>query len=109
MRQLFQAIGRQTPAAIVFEDLHWADQSSLNLLEALLPLVTESPLYFVHVFRPLFEDTSDRIVAICRERLAEYHCELALERLDVELWTVAEVAHFQNVNTPEDWAGHAVE
>jgi molybdopterin-guanine dinucleotide biosynthesis protein A len=33
----------------------------------------------------------------------------ALQGLDVEVWAVAEVAYFQNVNTPEDWAGYAAE
>jgi molybdopterin-guanine dinucleotide biosynthesis protein A len=33
----------------------------------------------------------------------------ALEGLDVQLWGVSQVAHFENVNTPEEWAGHASE
>ena len=31
----------------------------------------------------------------------------ALAGLEVERWVVAEVLHFQNVNTPEDWARYA--
>jgi molybdopterin-guanine dinucleotide biosynthesis protein A len=31
----------------------------------------------------------------------------ACESLRMAVYPVAEVAHFQNVNTPEDWAGHA--
>ena len=33
----------------------------------------------------------------------------AVAALDAAAYTVAEVAHFQNVNTPEDWAGYAAE
>jgi molybdopterin-guanine dinucleotide biosynthesis protein A len=33
----------------------------------------------------------------------------AVEDLDAFVWPVAEMAHFQNVNTPEDWAGYAAE
>jgi molybdopterin-guanine dinucleotide biosynthesis protein A len=33
----------------------------------------------------------------------------ALANLEVEPWVVAEVLHFQNVNTPEDWARYAAE
>jgi molybdopterin-guanine dinucleotide biosynthesis protein A len=34
---------------------------------------------------------------------------VAMETLDVQAWDTAEVTHFQNVNTPEDWAGYAAE
>jgi molybdopterin-guanine dinucleotide biosynthesis protein A len=33
----------------------------------------------------------------------------ALEGLDVGAWVVSQVAHFQNVNTPEEWTAHAAE
>lgn len=33
----------------------------------------------------------------------------ALAALDAGAWQISEVAHFQNVNTPEDWAGHVAE
>jgi class 3 adenylate cyclase/tetratricopeptide (TPR) repeat protein len=82
MRELLQAIARQQPTALVFEDLHWADTSSLNLLESLLGLSTEVPILFVQVFRPLFEETSDRILKICVERFAARHTEIRLEKLD---------------------------
>lgn len=81
-RELLQAIAQRQPTALVFEDLHWADQSSLNLLESVLPLCAETPLLFVNVFRPLFEDTSDRILRVCQERFVAQHTEIRLERLD---------------------------
>jgi class 3 adenylate cyclase/tetratricopeptide (TPR) repeat protein len=82
MRELLAAIARRQPTALVFEDLHWADLSSLNLLESLLALSTELPLLFVHVARPLFEETSDRIVRICNERFPAQHREIRLDKLD---------------------------
>jgi class 3 adenylate cyclase len=82
MRELLQAIGRRQPTVLVFEDLHWADRSSLGLLESLLSLVTEVPLLFVLVCRPLFEDTSDRILSLCAQRYAARHDELRLDPLD---------------------------
>ncbi len=33
----------------------------------------------------------------------------AVEAIDAARWMAPEVAHFQNVNTPEDWAGYAAE
>ena len=40
------------PLVLVWEDLHWADSSSLNLLETLLSLAGEAPLLLLLVFRP---------------------------------------------------------
>ncbi len=33
----------------------------------------------------------------------------ALDGLRVEAWAVSQVAHFQNVNTPEEWGNYAAE
>jgi predicted ATPase/class 3 adenylate cyclase len=42
----------QGPMVLVWEDLHWADPSSLSLLEQLLPLTSDHPLLVLLVFRP---------------------------------------------------------
>lgn len=40
------------PLALVCEDLHWGDPSSLALLERLLPLTQRGPLLLIALFRP---------------------------------------------------------
>ena len=49
------------PVVVVMDDLHWADLSSIELLEALLPLADDHPMLFVSVSRPGFAATSGRI------------------------------------------------
>lgn len=49
--ELIRALARPRPLALVFEDLHWADPSSLGALEALLPLVGDVPLLLLIVYR----------------------------------------------------------
>ncbi len=61
-QRLFQATqhflltkARQKPLALVWEDLHWGDPSSLALLEALLPLTQQGPLLLIMIYRPARE------------------------------------------------------
>src|SRR5207244_3973959 len=46
MRDLLQQLARTTPLVLFFEDLHWADLSSIKLLEPLLRLAGESRILF---------------------------------------------------------------
>lgn len=52
VRLLVERLARERPLVLVFEDLHWADQSSLDLLEHIVPLAASVPLLFVLVARP---------------------------------------------------------
>ncbi len=45
------AKSQQQPLAMVWEDLHWADPSSLELLESLLPITQEHPLLLLLIYR----------------------------------------------------------
>jgi len=63
---LLECAAQQRPLAVVCEDLHWADPTSLELLAQLLPLTDRVPLLFVCVFRPRTEHGCWRI----RERVA---------------------------------------
>jgi class 3 adenylate cyclase/tetratricopeptide (TPR) repeat protein len=51
MEDLFTRLADQHPSVLVLEDLHWADGSSLELIQHLLPLVRRVPLAIVGVFR----------------------------------------------------------
>lgn len=46
-----RALCARGPLALVWEDLHWADRSSLDLIETLLPLAAELPLLILLVYR----------------------------------------------------------
>jgi class 3 adenylate cyclase/tetratricopeptide (TPR) repeat protein len=81
-RDLFARIATGRPLVVVFEDLHWADLSSVNLLETLLRLVDDHPILFVNVFRPDHEDTSGRIRNAAVAAHASRHTEVRVEPLD---------------------------
>ncbi|TMB38489.1 MAG: hypothetical protein E6J55_24900 [Deltaproteobacteria bacterium] len=82
VRELLGAMAAVRPLVLVFEDVHWADLSSMKLLESVLRLVAESPIVFVHVFRPDYTQTGQRLLALARETYQAHAVEIQLEPLD---------------------------
>lgn len=63
--ELVSRASAERPVLACFEDLHWADASSLRLLAHLLSLADEHPVLFVLVHRPGY----DEVLAPLDERL----------------------------------------
>lgn len=82
MRSLFEHLSKNQPLLVFFEDLHWADLSSLRLLEALLRLVTGHPILFVHAFRPEHRDTGQHMLDLARAQYPLQHRLIELTRLE---------------------------
>jgi class 3 adenylate cyclase/tetratricopeptide (TPR) repeat protein len=78
---LFEKLAHREALTIVIEDLHWADKSSIALLEALLPLVDRSGILFLVLFRPGYDDTSAPFGARVSTAYALRSEHLALEPL----------------------------
>jgi len=81
MRDLLIKSTEQTTIAIVTEDLHWADTSSIELLESLYTLSETQPIVFINVFRPNHPETSDRIINHIKNKPSLYHVEIQLQPL----------------------------
>jgi class 3 adenylate cyclase len=82
MKLLFARLAAERPLVLAFEDLHWADRSSIRLLEALLHLVDEAPVLFLLVTRPGYPETSGALLDGVRAEHAERFGEIELEPLD---------------------------
>jgi class 3 adenylate cyclase len=59
-RQILQSIrdyilakAKRAPLVLAWEDLHWADPSSLSFLETVVPLTQQCPLFLIFVYRPI--------------------------------------------------------
>jgi len=50
-----KALARQRPVLVIFEDVHWIDPSSRELLDLLIERVRELPALLVVTFRPEFQ------------------------------------------------------
>jgi class 3 adenylate cyclase len=67
MRQLAELLARRQPLVLSFEDWHWADQSSVELAEHLLPLTLSVPLVMIFPTRAQAEGSRDAPIVRVRQ------------------------------------------
>ncbi len=80
-RRFFERLAQMRPTVLVFDDLHWADESSALLLEHLLPLVAQVPLLIVGLSRPDAATPGMRLFEIAARDDAERYTEIRLAPL----------------------------
>lgn len=80
-RRFYEQLARKQPLVLVFEDLHWIDRSSAQLLEHLLPLVGEVPLLIVGTSRPDDDGVVGRLRMHARQLNDERATEIVLSPL----------------------------
>jgi len=84
LARLVRSAAATRPLLLVLEDLHWADDSSLTLLEFLLPLVRHNPVGFLLIARPGYDETSERVANWAREVLGSDWEQVTLGALTPE-------------------------
>jgi len=70
------------PLVLCFEDLHWADTSSLQLLGSLAPLTEQHPILLFLVFRPGYDDILAPLYQALENDCALNHSVVSLLPLD---------------------------
>jgi class 3 adenylate cyclase/energy-coupling factor transporter ATP-binding protein EcfA2 len=89
VRQFLEAVAREQPTILVFEDIHWADANLLDLIETIAMRVHGLPLLLVTLARPELLDAREGwggrlpgYTALHLRPLGEEHArELAIRRL----------------------------
>ncbi|MBW2481535.1 MAG: AAA family ATPase, partial [Deltaproteobacteria bacterium] len=83
VRQLLIRSAELIPIVIVMEDLHWADITSLELIEPLFRLTLTHSIVFINLFRPGYWKTDDCKVETLPQWLPEIDfVELPMKPLD---------------------------
>ena len=78
---LIQGAARERPLVIVCEDLHWADPTSIDLLEKILPLADREPLLVLLVFRPERDHGCRQLMEHVAREYGHRHTDLQLRAL----------------------------
>ena len=81
MRRFFVRLAQDQPLILLFEDIHWADEASVALLEHVLPLVEREPLLIGLVSRPDPDCPAARIQALAAQEYADYYTAIRLAPL----------------------------
>ena len=80
-RRFFERLAQARPLVLVFEDLHWVDESSALLLEHLFPLVERVPLLICGVGRPYRRTPAARLQGIAAQAYTGRYTEIQLAPL----------------------------
>ncbi len=79
--ELVSRLSLDTPLCLVLEDLHWADDATLELLEALFPVTEEAAVGLVLLYRAEREHGSWRLGERGRQRHPHRYREIELRPL----------------------------
>jgi len=82
VREFIGKAAESRTLVFILEDLHWADISSIELLESLSRLTETHRVLVINVLRPNYRDTGERLLETIRERYGKVHTEIFLESLD---------------------------
>jgi class 3 adenylate cyclase/tetratricopeptide (TPR) repeat protein len=83
MLKLFERLGQERPMVVAFEDWHWADASSADLLEHLLSLAATTPILYLVASRPAQDGAWEKLrtAIVSDARLSPHYREFALAPL----------------------------
>src|SRR5271166_4999485 len=83
LRQL-QALARRQPVLMIFEDLHWIDPTSREVLDLAVEKITELPVLLVATYRPEFQPPwvgQSQVTVIALNRLGRNEGAILVHRL----------------------------
>ncbi len=81
VRQVLAAEARLNPLVLIFEDLHWTDETSLDLLDFMLDSALETPLLCLCISRHYQDEALDRLVQKAERYLGKQCLRLSLVQL----------------------------
>ena len=81
-RDVLERLASTRPLVLVFEDLHWVDPTSLELLEQVIPLTDHVPLMIIGIFRPWRQEPSWRFHEIAARDYIHRYTSVLLDPLD---------------------------
>ena len=82
IRDFFVAVSRGRPVLLVFEDLHWADHHSIDLISFFLESLISASIMIVCCYRPEREHRCMQIPTIASRKCSESFDEIVMKDLN---------------------------
>jgi len=84
MRDVFLALARRRPLILILEDMHWADDLSLDLLWVLMDELVAAPIMLVCIHRPERNHGSWQIDGVASSKHLERYTRISLRPLTLQ-------------------------
>jgi len=81
LKDLFETLARKQPLMLILEDLHWADDLSLDLISLLMDSLATTPLMLLCVYRPEGEHRVWQLSSLAGRKCLDRYTELTLKQL----------------------------
>jgi adenylate cyclase len=81
IRDLFLALSRRQPLVLIFDNVHWADDLSLDLISLLMESVAHASWLLLCAYRPEREHRSTHLGRIAARKCGDAYSELHLHEL----------------------------
>jgi predicted ATPase/class 3 adenylate cyclase len=81
VRDLLGAEARRQPLLVILEDLHWADEASLDLLQFLVDTIRQAPITILAISRPFQDGQMASIARRAEKLLGERFLSIRLKHL----------------------------
>ena len=98
--ELLYRLSQEQPLCVVLEDLHWADESTLELLEETLRVTEEAAIGLVFLYRTEREHRSWRLGERARQRHPHRYREIELRPLPADASQRARRPHAPTASCP---------
>ncbi|HEX7974370.1 MAG TPA: AAA family ATPase, partial [Anaerolineales bacterium] len=84
VRDLLLAQARQGPLLLILEDYHWADNTSIDLLQFLLATLSQAPVLVIVISRPFELGAMGKLVKWSKQHLEAQFVSIQLQNLSAE-------------------------
>jgi ABC-type transport system substrate-binding protein/class 3 adenylate cyclase len=106
--ELVCKLAEEEPLCLVFEDVHWADEATLELIESALGITDESAVALFFLCRPERDHGSWRLIERARQLYPHRYREVEVRPLPADSSRVL-VSHAAEGDLPESVAEHLAE
>ncbi|MBI4219035.1 MAG: AAA family ATPase [Chloroflexi bacterium] len=84
MYAAWRRLPADTPAVLVFDDLHWSDHASAEMIMHLMQLAEEKPMLFIFAFRPERQSPAWQVKLKAETDFGDRYTEIFLRPLDAQ-------------------------